>query len=292
MRKLLSIAIILSLISPSFGAYRKSRLYGQTMPSYGATVDWGNSISYGLLGWWLFNNGAGPNTYDIGPNNLTGVFSSTNIIWTTGKFGKALDFNGTGIYVEAPVQKPKPTRITVGGWYYIVAVNGDYQRIIGTDTDPIGTWAGFRLDTSAGTPRFFVGINTGSSGGITSSTTFSTKKWYHVVGTYDGATLQIYINGKLDTTGSLSGTLTWAGSFGTVTKLRFGEQLFGGESKLSNIFIYGRVLSGSEIRSLYEMPFNGLAQPRMFFSQPAAPPVAATTAPNLLIRNGLMIFKN
>ena len=66
-------------------------------------------------------------------------------------------------------------------------------------------------------------------------------KWYHVVGVYDGRTTKIYLDGKLNNTKVV--TLNTGNSV-----LAIGGT-FGG--KIDDFRIYNRVLSDSEIQTLY-----------------------------------------
>ena len=66
-------------------------------------------------------------------------------------------------------------------------------------------------------------------------------KWYHVAGVYDGKTAKIYLDGKLDNTKAVSlntgdSALGIGGTFG---------------GRIDDFRIYDRVLSDSEIQTLY-----------------------------------------
>ncbi len=82
-----------------------------------------------------------------------------------------------------------------GGIVSVIQDNGNYEK---------GWLLGSRKETFA-----FALSTTGANDGdgvltyLTSKTTFKKKHWYHVVGTYDGKTQRIYINGKLDNTSTV-----------------------------------------------------------------------------------------
>jgi len=56
-------------------------------------------ITTGLVGHWTFNEGAGTTASDSSGNNNTGTLIN-GPIWTTGKIGQALDFDGVNDYVD------------------------------------------------------------------------------------------------------------------------------------------------------------------------------------------------
>ncbi|MCX6013468.1 MAG: hypothetical protein NTV30_08710, partial [Chloroflexi bacterium] len=52
------------------------------------------------IGAWLFDEGSGNKVKDSSKNGNDGKLTGTK--WVDGKFGKALDFNGSSDYVEIP----------------------------------------------------------------------------------------------------------------------------------------------------------------------------------------------
>ena len=73
--------------------------WGTTKPSVGYGVDWSDPISKGLVGCWLFNEGAGAFAFDIARKNKGTLTNGPT--WTSGRFGKGLSFDGTNDYVSA-----------------------------------------------------------------------------------------------------------------------------------------------------------------------------------------------
>lgn len=77
-------------------------------------------------------------------------------------------------------------------------------------------------------------------------------QWYHIVGTYDGSTQKIYVDGKLNNTSA------WAGKIESHPndpltvgyKVASDNSYFNGE--LDEIRIYNRTLSESDVQTLYQ----------------------------------------
>ncbi len=84
------------------------------------------------------------------------------------------------------------------------------------------------------------------------SNAIATNKWYHVAGTYDGATLRIYINGKLSTSAAhpVGGAVaTQSGQTVSLGEATDGDKEF--EGKLDDARIYDSAISAVEIAKLF-----------------------------------------
>src|SRR5207244_4797819 len=64
------------------------------------------------------------------------------------------------------------------------------QEISGTENSAAGAWNGFALRTNNGRPEFVFG-----TGVATAPTSLPINQWSHVVGTFDGSTVRVYVNG-------------------------------------------------------------------------------------------------
>jgi hypothetical protein len=82
--------------------------------------------------------------------------------------------------------------LAVDGWVKVASLPGSTVDLVGKH----GSWL-FQLG-SDGKVRFHV-KNDASLASLTSSTVLATGTWYYVLGSYDGATAALYINGVLDT---------------------------------------------------------------------------------------------
>ena len=68
-----------------------------------------------LVGAWLFDEGAGDVAGDVSGNELDGSLKG-NPKWVDGKFGEALELDGSGAYVEVPGHENPREEITVSIW--------------------------------------------------------------------------------------------------------------------------------------------------------------------------------
>ena len=68
-----------------------------------------------LVGAWLFDEGTGKVAGDSSGNDLDGALHG-NPKWVNGQFGKALEFDGSGAYVEVPGHASPQEAITVSVW--------------------------------------------------------------------------------------------------------------------------------------------------------------------------------
>ena len=68
-----------------------------------------------LVGVWLFDEGNGKVAEDSSGNGLEGALKG-NPKWVDGQFGKALEFDGVGAYVEVTAHANPQEAITVSAW--------------------------------------------------------------------------------------------------------------------------------------------------------------------------------
>lgn len=90
----------------------------------------------------------------------------------------------------------------------------------------------------------------------------STKTWHMVTGTWDGSTLQLYVDGALAATKAATGTIATTSDDLIIGAKSFADDLVGNhfDGELDNVLIYGRALSGQEIQDLVadNIPTNDL----------------------------------
>lgn len=210
-------------------------------PMLGRQINWSHPSAKGLVGCWLMNEGSGNKVLDLSGNGWDGTFQN-DTHWVPGKFGSALDFDGTGDYVS--------TNLAVGTTMYVSFwVKPD---VINIDKAVMFSWRGVYLDSV----MFYSSKwNFWSSGGgfdiNPASPTPVVGKWHHVVAGFEtGVAAYLYVDGQLIGSDSSITTPTInVVSFGGTTQ---GDCLNG---QIDNVMVFNRVLSASQIAQLYQNSF-------------------------------------
>jgi chitodextrinase len=203
-----------------------------------------------------FNEGSGTTTADASGHAITGTL--VNSTWnTSGKYGKALSFNGTSGYVDMgnPTAFQLTGSITLSAWVFATATPPDDGQILAKSSGNDG----WQLKTTAdtGVRTFAIAIaNGGLSIQRNSQSVVALNTWYHVAGVYNAAaqTLNIYVNGVLSN-GILTGTVPAALNNSTANVnagRRSGGYYFIGT--IDEARIYSGALSQGEIQADMNAP--------------------------------------
>lgn len=146
---------------------------------------------------WRFEENNGTTTVDSSSNGNTCTFSGAPI-WTTGRFGRALDFDGTDDYVWCPDNSTLdilPTGgLTVEAWVYPHSVGGGHWRAIVAKRNLGGSVTNYEvcLDQTSGNLLFYSGSTI-----WTSDVAVPANQWSYLAVTVDGSigTARFYRNG-------------------------------------------------------------------------------------------------
>jgi hypothetical protein len=160
----------------------------------------------GPIAHWKLDEGSGATAYDsVGSND--GTLTNMEVAdWVTGKFGAALDFDGSNEYITRADQgSTDPLRvsgaITVGVWIKPDTLSG-IDHVVNKEQ---GT-GGYVLGTTGS--NIYVAYSSGTEIEITGSGTLLTGQWQYISFTYDGANIRTYINGVLDKVTAKTGYAT------------------------------------------------------------------------------------
>ena len=153
--------------------------------------------------------------------------------------GDSITFDGTDDYIQTDITTHYPN-ITLEAWARRPDINPTYRSLIGKYRgDPAQTESYELLFNASAGIRFHV-----TSSPIDYNSAIVANTWYHVVGTYDGTTARIYLNGEAVASGSRT-----AGS--NSVPFRIGASPRGANynnGDIARAFIYSRALSASEIK--------------------------------------------
>lgn len=230
-------------------------LFGQQM-ALAATQD----ITSGLVGYWALDEGSGTSAGDSSGNGHSGTLSG-GPVWTTGKLGTSLSFNGSGTSVTISQSTVNTSgSYSVAAWVQLSNLN-NWSTAVSQDGSNI---SGFFLQyTSPGAGadggKFafsLVSADSVSGTSVRATSPFSPNAnvWYHLIGVYDSSsnTSKLYVNGAL--VGTRSVTAAWNATGSTV----IGRAKWGGgpvdfwPGLIDDVRIYNRVLSDADVSSLYQ----------------------------------------
>jgi hypothetical protein len=171
---------------------------------------------------------------------------------------RALALNGTSTHFET---NGMGLSFPFSYSFWMNAANPSAVSALFQSDRTTGSYFGSWLQLSVASPNklaFSFGNGTGTSGSarnsLLSSVALSANQWYHIVINVRGANdMDLYINGAKDNSAVYDGSATSvvysfdspSGVIGTA----FGTQYFNG--KLDDFRIYNRVLSATEVSSLY-----------------------------------------
>lgn len=214
------------------------------------------NIAPGYIGWWKFDEGAGDTTADSSGNGNPGVLGGGNAarkpVWTTGKFGSGLSFDGVDDLVAmgsaALFNITGP--VTVEAWIKPAADSAPGARVVSRGGPGNYTYElAYKYNYGSHLERPGWMLNFASTGHVGDHVDqwIETEQWAHVALVYDQSTVAVYING-VPTTPAMSYTepLRSAAGIGLFVGSRYnGTSPFRGV--IDDVRIYNRALSRTEI---------------------------------------------
>lgn len=227
---------------------RKPKKWGSVKPSVGFGVDWSDPINSGLIGCWLFNEGAGGTLYDIAQKHNG---AGTALTWSPGAFGSSGKFDGSTSIVTVSAVPTMANPWTISGW------------VKWTTLTNLGGAFGFSNGTngvSAGSTATNLKILSNGETPGNGTTALATGKWYHVAMAWDGTLIKAYLNGVFEYSVTPSG-VNWKSATATkFGKNEPGNTFFTGQ--VDAVRTHARALSAWEIMRLYREAFAGVLAPR------------------------------
>ena len=166
-----------------------------------------------LVAWWKLDETSGTTADDSGTNNLDATYKNlaAGNVGQSGKIAKAANLDGTNdyLYVLDNTKLNLTQQFTLSAWMYHRAVpTGGATELIRRDGNEA-----YNLQISSGTNTIRVDFK--DAGGTVRYGTlqgYSLGAWHHVVGTYDGLKLKLYIDGALKQSDTFSGCTIVTGS--------------------------------------------------------------------------------
>lgn len=222
-----------------------------SVPSY-AAVDLRN----GLIGWWKMEEDSGASVLDASGNGHTGTITGATRRGSCIR-GRCLNFDGNDLVAITSTATLNPTAaISVSVWIKpSTAAQETFATVINKRFNSAAPYNNWIIDVGQGGNTHEFCIANTAGGGPTfgqwclTSGALSTR-WTHIVGTYDGATSKLYLNGTEVASTNVAIALATSNN-----PVRFGTP-----EAVANYFIgliddariYNRALSDEEVLALYQ----------------------------------------
>ena len=197
--------------------------------------------SSGLVAAYAFNEGSGTTVADASGNGNNGTINGAT--WTTGQYGQALSFNGSGarVTVNDAATLDLTNGMTLEAWVYPTAVGG-WRDVIYKEINDIYYLMGSSQNGSL--PSVGGTFATTAAFGTTS---LPLNTWTHLAGTYDGAMMRLYVNGVQVSSRAQTGSIhTSTGVLSIGGDGLYGQYWAG---RIDEVRIYNRALSQAQIQS-------------------------------------------
>jgi hypothetical protein len=222
-------------------------------------------------GFWKLDEGSGNSAFDSSGNGITGTLVSEPV-WSTGKSGFALTFDGSLDYVDLgnPAALQLTGGMTVAAWVNTrsLARNG---RIISKSGG--GGLLGWSLNVETyNVFEFSIARDVNTQVWVDSTGGVPLNSWVHVAGVYEpGSAMRIYINGILNNSQTAG---IPASQFNAPVNVRIASLADGlngpcstcrFDGTIDDVRVYNRALTGTELSQLYA----------------SQPPGADTTPPDI-----------
>ncbi len=214
------------------------------------------------VGWWKFDDGTGTIAVDSSENANDGTLEG-DPQWIDGQLGGALEFDGTGDYVDLPITPllGSLTNTSFTIWANFSGTGGSWQRILDIGT---GTTVNMFItpnNGASGTLRFAVTVSGYADEDQATAPDALPDGWNHVAVTMDAVnnTHTLYINGQV--VAENTSARYFPTDLGTTTQNWLGRSEYGADpyynGSLDDFQIYDHVLTQDEILDI--MAGNALA---------------------------------
>src|ERR1035437_8586401 len=261
------------LQSAKAGSYsvRVTNLYGSVTSSNAVlTVNPAGSCvppPSGLVSWW---RGEGDGFDAVGTNNGT---LQSGASFGVGRVGQSFALDGMNAYVRIPksASLDAPNQLTIDFWIMADPSQPIGSRVVGLVTSD---YYGLEIGTAASKAGVVFFVRTDTGGHYVSTTDLNTTgavfpagEWHHIAGVYDGAKVQLYLDGQAlgkpaVVTGQISPML--ANSFVAIGSSD-GRTVCSGEcigtryfkGQMDEVDFFNRALSASAVAAIYAAGASG-----------------------------------
>lgn len=213
-----------------------------------ASLSLANVAEDGLVAYWPFDEGTGKAAEDVTGNGHDGKFAGAPK-WVDGKFGTALEFDGEEdhVVVSDDAAFAIEENITFMAWFSPGDVLTSRRLMVKNNS----IFVIFDFGNKDSIDFLVKPDNTFAE---SKTTDWKVGEWYHFAGTFDGKTMKVYVNGKLE--GEVANNVPIAPSD---LELWIGGDDFGRPTDffpgtIDEVRLYEKTLTEAEIQKVMDTP--------------------------------------
>ncbi len=249
-------SLVLRMGADSTGATRftgqidEARVYNRALSP--GEVQQLYNFAPGPIGYWKFEERTGTTAYDSSGNGKNGILSGATIpTWTTGKFGSALQYDGSASFVDIGDElddKLINGSMTIEAWFFVTNANSVNDTVIIINKqDASGVTYRLNIDNISGSKKLSTIFGVGGPQ-TSSNATIASSTWVHGAAVHD-ATKGIdylYVNGVFDTSQANTFLIT---DIAAITSFGYNNQFPGSylAGKIDEIRIYNYARTPGQI---------------------------------------------
>lgn len=204
----------------------------------------------GLVGHWALNDTSGTTAVDTSDNHNDGTYTGGFTLNSPGPYpgagSVAASFDGSTGYVAVPSESDYDLTgaISIAVWIKVDAFDATWQAIICKGD------SAWRLSRNANTNTLHFALTGVNPLSLNGNVDVNDGQWHHVVCTYDGSTKRLYVDGQLDVSASVTGSIATndyavlIGANGQAGNREWSGSLF-------DVRVYDYALTQQEVAELY-----------------------------------------
>jgi PKD repeat protein len=241
-------------VTDNVGAQAVSAPFTVTVTSASSSGYSGAVLADGPVGYWRLGEAGGSAAGDASGSGRSGSYLGSPSLGQPGALvgdsNTAVGLDGVGQYVSVPFAAAvNPGQFSVEAWAYVTGGSGRWRAVVSSRDIVGGLNRGYILYAAPDdTWRFWVGAG-GSGWNQVYGPTLAPNTWTHLVGTYDGVTARLYVNGVLAASSPYSYVANTARPLriGAGANERGADYLFAG--RIDEVAVYGTALSASSVQA-------------------------------------------
>ena len=216
--------------------------------------------SKNIMGMWLFNEGDGDTAKDSSDNKNDGNIQG-GVKWADGKFGKALEFNGTDGWVEVAHSETlafkKGTSFTITLYYNGSKVGGSLVGKGYEDTSQVKPWYLLWNGGQDKKVSFYLRSTADANSRIDSTIDVSDEEWHFIAARADADAkkISLWIDGEMN----IEGVFNTTDGYGTNESVFHIARHFDRYTKgiIDDVAVFNVALSEGEMKSIMD---NGIEE--------------------------------